>query len=50
MSLKKSWNKILHDGYCEIDFKRNDYVFSSKVAKDITKNYNSAQSDENNIF
>ena len=50
MSLKKSWNKILHDGYCEIDFKRNDYIFSSKVAKDITKNYNPSQSNKNDTF
>ena len=50
MALKKSWNKILHDGYCEIDFKTKDYVFSSKVAQAITKNYSPDQSVENNEF
>ncbi len=50
MALKKSWNKILHDGYCEIDFKTKDYVFSSKVAQAITKNYSPGQSVDNNEF
>ena len=50
MALSKSWNKILHDGYCEIDFKTKDYVFSSKVAQAITKNYSTDQSVENNEF
>ena len=50
LALKKSWNKILHDGYCEIDFKTKDYVFSSKVAQAITKNYSPDQSVENNKF
>ena len=50
MSFKKSWNKILHDGYCEIDFKRNDYIFSSETAKDILKNYNPSQSNKNDTF
>ena len=50
LALKKSWNKILHDGYCEIDFKTKDYVFSSKVAQAITKNYSPDQSVKNNKF
>ncbi|MBH76013.1 MAG: hypothetical protein CMP68_02490 [Flavobacteriales bacterium] len=50
MALNKSWNKILHDGYCEIDFKAKDYVFSSKVAQEITKNYLPDNSVENNEF
>ena len=50
LSLGKSWNKILHDGFCEIQYPKKDYVFSSNVAIDLAKKYSNHQSNENDVY
>ena len=39
-NLNKSWNQTLHDGFSEKSYLKQDYIFSSQIATDITQELN----------
>ena len=50
LGYKKSWNKVLHDGYCLIDYPKNNFIFSSKIATNILENYSLNNVNSSDVF
>jgi len=50
LGYKKSWNKILHDGFCQIDYPKNNLIFSSDVAANILKGHSLNNINSSDVF
>ena len=50
LGYKKSWNKILHDGFCSIDYKKNNLIFSSQEALNILNNFNFINTSPDDVY
>ncbi len=50
LGYNKSWNKILHDGFCEVDYEKRNLVFSSDTAINILKENNVNTKNSNDVF